>query len=116
MSTASKSTPTRPTRRVLQFPGGSVIGSIGSSRRPHTRPARPNGSRSGSRREPPALRPNDVLQADRSVAHARVVLGQQVPGEVAAQVAPHGVDVIGPVLGVVVLDEQAWTAERVIVA
>ena len=34
--------------------------------------------------------------ADRSVAHARVVLGQQVPGEVAAQVAPHGVDVIGP--------------------
>jgi len=50
------------------------------------------------------------------VAHARVVLGQQVPGEVAAQVAPHGVDVIGPVLGVVVLDEQARTAERVIVA
>ena len=38
-------------------------------------------------------------QADRSVAHARVVLGQQVAGEVAAQVAPHGVDVIGPVLG-----------------
>ena len=41
------------------------------------------------------------------MAHARVVLGQQVPGEVAAQVAPHGVDVIGLVLGVVVLDEQA---------
>ena len=38
-------------------------------------------------------------QADRSVAHARVVLGQQVAGEVAAQVAPHGVDVVGPVLG-----------------
>src|SRR5215218_7962746 len=55
-------------------------------------------------------------KADRSVANARVVLGQQVPGEVAAQVAPHGVDVIGPVLGVVVLDEQAGTAERVIVA
>ena len=34
----------------------------------------------------------------------------------AAQVAPHGVDVIGPVLGVVVLDEQARTAERVMVA
>jgi hypothetical protein len=50
------------------------------------------------------------------VAHARVVLGQQVSGEVAAQVAPHGVDVIGLVLGVVVLDEQARTAERVIVA
>ena len=44
------------------------------------------------------------------------MLGQQVSGEVAAQVAPHGVDVIGPVLGVVVLDEQARTAERVIVA
>ena len=40
------------------------------------------------------------------MAHARVVLGQQVPAEVAAQVAPHGVDVIGPVLGVVVLDER----------
>ena len=53
---------------------------------------------------------------DRSVAHARLVLGQQVPGEVAAQVAPHGVDVIRAVLGVVVLDEQARTAERVIVA
>jgi hypothetical protein len=50
------------------------------------------------------------------VVHARVVLGQQVPGEVAAQVAPHGVDVIGLVLGVVVLDEQARTAEGVIVA
>jgi len=42
--------------------------------------------------------------------------GPAGPGEVAAQVAPHGVDVIGPVLGVVVLDEQARTAERVIVA
>ena len=50
------------------------------------------------------------------MAHACVVLGQQVPGEVAAQVAPHGVDVIGLVLGVVVFDEQARTAERVIVA
>jgi hypothetical protein len=50
------------------------------------------------------------------VAHARVVLGEQVAGEVSAQVAPHGVNVIGPVLGVVVLDEQARTAERVIVA
>ena len=39
--------------------------------------------------------------ADRSVAYARVVLGQQVPGEIAAQVAPHGVDVLGAVLGVV---------------
>ena len=45
------------------------------------------------------------------MAHARVMLGQQVPAEVAAQIAPHGVDVIGPVLGVVVLDEQAWTAD-----
>ena len=44
------------------------------------------------------------------------MLGQQVPSEVAAQVAPYGVDVIGLVLGVVVLDEQARTAERVIVA
>jgi hypothetical protein len=57
-----------------------------------------------------------VPQVDRSVAQAPVVLGQPVPGEVAAQVAPYRVDVIGPVLDVVVLDEQAWTAERVIVA
>jgi hypothetical protein len=59
---------------------------------------------------------NACPQADRSGAHARVVLGQQVPGEVAAQVSPHGVDVIGLVLGVVVLDEQARTADRVMVA
>jgi hypothetical protein len=33
MLTASKSIPTRPIRRALRFPGGSVIGSIGSNRR-----------------------------------------------------------------------------------
>ena len=47
------------------------------------------------------------------MAHVGVVLGQQVSGEVAGQVAPYGVDVIGLVLSVVVLDEQAWTAEGV---
>ena len=49
--------------------------------------------------DPEPLVPRRRVQGlwDRSVAHASVVLGQQVPGEVAAQVAPHGVDVIGPV-------------------
>jgi hypothetical protein len=46
MLTASKSIPTRPIRRALRFPGGSVIGSIGSSRRWTCRKRAPTGTRS----------------------------------------------------------------------
>src|SRR5687768_8032848 len=44
-----------------------------------------------------------------------VVLGQQVTAEVVAQVPPHGVDVVGVVLLVVVLDQDRRSVDPVVV-
>ena len=44
----------------------------------------------------------------------RHVLGHQVPPEVAAEVAPHGVNVIAVVLRVVVFDEERRTLDLIL--
>src|ERR1700730_6667063 len=43
------------------------------------------------------------------------VLAQQIPPEVAVEIAPHGMDVIAVVLGVVVLDQKRGPLDAVVV-
>ena len=46
---------------------------------------------------------------------ASVVIGQRVVAEVAGQVTPHRVDVVGAVLGVVVFHEEGGALDAVVV-
>src|SRR5436190_14026506 len=48
------------------------------------------------------------------VWHFRVVLPQQVFAEVVVEIAPDGVDVVGVVLRVVVLDEKSWSLHAIV--
>ena len=51
-----------------------------------------------------------------AMARRPVVASEQVLAPVVGEVAPDGVDVVGAVLGVVVLDQEARAADRVVVA
>ena len=46
---------------------------------------------------------------------ALVVLGQKIPAEIPLYVAPHRVDVVRAVLGVVVLDEERTPLQAIVV-
>src|SRR5215471_3698656 len=73
------------------------------------------GSRSLRGSAQPSLSRSSVCGSRRIVVRCGVVLGEEVFAPVAGELPPHRVDVVGVVLDVVVLHDEGWALNRIVV-